>query len=90
MTEEQTKALVDRFLAWPLPASVRSDACVTQDYPHARSGTNLLTSDEARQMIEHLLGQQPVAECTCGAPPEGDGKWGGVHSRNCPAIAAGK
>lgn len=47
--------MVDRFLAWPLPASVCSDACVVQrGYPH-RIGTNLLTADEARQMLEHVL-----------------------------------
>lgn len=53
-------SLVDRFLKWKLPASVCSDVCVTdKDYaatfPGLRSGTNLLTDDEARQMIEHLL-----------------------------------
>lgn len=48
--------LVDRFLAWPLPKTVSSDACVTdKDYPHPRIGTNLLTADEARQMLEYLL-----------------------------------
>jgi hypothetical protein len=54
--------LVDRFLAWPLPKSVASDPCVTdRDYPHQRVGTNLLTADEARQMIEYLLTTQPAA-----------------------------
>ncbi len=49
-------ALVDRFLAWPLPASVCSDLCATkQGYPH-RSGTNLLSAVEAKAMIEHVLG----------------------------------
>lgn len=48
--------LVDRFLSWRLPESVCSDLCVTRrDYPHPRVGTNLLTADEARQMIEYLL-----------------------------------
>ncbi len=48
-------ALVNRFLAWPLPKTVRSDLCVTMNYPYPRSGTNLLTADEAQQMIEYLL-----------------------------------
>lgn len=48
--------LVDRFLSWPLPASVCSDLCVTRtDYPHQRIGTNLLTATEARLMLEHVL-----------------------------------
>lgn len=50
-----TDEMVNRFLSWPLPASVRSDDCATvQGYPH-RSGTTLLTADEARQMLEHVL-----------------------------------
>jgi hypothetical protein len=53
---EGVAKMVERFLAWPLPASVCSDTCVTnRDYPHPRVGTNLLTADEARQMIEYLL-----------------------------------
>lgn len=52
------KELVDRFLAWSLPQSVCSDACVTDSkYPFPRSGTSLLTADEAKQMIEYLLGR---------------------------------
>jgi hypothetical protein len=48
-------ALVNRFLAWKLPDSVCSDQCANiPGYPN-RSGTNLLTADEARQMIEYLL-----------------------------------
>lgn len=47
--------LVDRFLAWPLPESVCADQCATQaGYPH-RTGTNLLSATEARQMFEQLL-----------------------------------
>ena len=47
--------LVDRFLMWPLPKSVRSDLCVTMDYEFPRSGTNLLSADEAKQMVDYLL-----------------------------------
>ena len=53
----ERKALVDRFLRWPLPKSVAADFCVTDpDYQFPRSGTNLLTADEAAQMLEYLLG----------------------------------
>lgn len=48
-------ALVNRFLAWNLPDSVCSDPCVTIPRYPLRSGTNLLTADEARQMIKYLL-----------------------------------
>ncbi len=47
--------MVNRFLSWPLPASVCSDACaMTPNYP-MRTGTNLLTAAEARQMLKHVL-----------------------------------
>ncbi len=55
MSYEEIKALVDLFLAWPLPESVRSDPCVTIHYPYLRTGTNLLTAEEARQMFEYLF-----------------------------------
>lgn len=49
--------LVDRFLSWPLPETVSSDPCVTVPASAGkRSGTNLLTADEARQMLEHVIG----------------------------------
>lgn len=60
--------MVDRFLAWPLPDSVRSDTCVTMVGGDLyRSGTNLLTADEARAMFEYVLNEagravpEPVA-----------------------------
>ncbi len=59
MDDEQIKTLVDRFLAWPLPESVCCDRCATMpNYPN-RSGTSLLTANEARQMFEHLF-REPV------------------------------
>lgn len=48
--------MVNRFLMWPLPKSVCADLCATdKDYKFPRSGTNLLTADEARAMFEHVL-----------------------------------
>jgi len=56
--------LVDRFLTWPLPRSVCSDqCCCVSDYPN-RVGTNLLTADEARQMIRYLFGSLPMGNRT--------------------------
>lgn len=50
-----TDAMVDRFLSWPLPESVCADLCATKHgYPN-RIGTNLLTGEEARKMLEHVL-----------------------------------
>lgn len=68
-------ALVDRFLAWPLPKSVCSDLSVTdRDCKFQRIGTNLLTADEARAMLEYVLSAERPADettasrgkpCTC-------------------------
>lgn len=46
--------LVNEFLKWPLPESVCADPCATRQ-GSGRSGTNLLTAIEARQMFESLL-----------------------------------
>lgn len=47
-------AMVDRFLRWPLPDSVRP-AGVAGYGGFSRSGADLLTAAEARQMLEHVL-----------------------------------
>jgi hypothetical protein len=50
--------LVDAFLACPLPESVCSDKCACErGYPH-RTGTNLLTATEAKQMFEMIFGRR--------------------------------
>ncbi|MBK1625538.1 hypothetical protein CKO32_18445, partial [Afifella marina DSM 2698] len=47
--------LVDRFLSWPLPGDVAVDPCaMALDYP-GRTGTNLLTANQACAMLEHVL-----------------------------------
>lgn len=45
--------LVNRFLTWPVPADVYPDG--TPGKP-GRIGTNLLTAAQAKQMLEHVLG----------------------------------
>jgi hypothetical protein len=58
---EHLDELVNRFLAWKLPQTVCADLCATDNkYPHSRSGTNLLTETEARQMLEHVLSRSFV------------------------------
>jgi hypothetical protein len=49
-----TDEMLHRFLAWPVPASVYPDGTPGQP---GRTGTNLLSAQEARQMLEHVLGQ---------------------------------
>ena len=52
-----TKEMVDRFLTWPLPASVCADRVASMPGEPHRSGTNLLSSVEARAMLEHVLAE---------------------------------
>lgn len=47
-----TDDLVNRFLTWPVPANVYPDGTPGQ---LGRTGTNLLSAPEARQMLEHVL-----------------------------------
>jgi hypothetical protein len=46
------EALTKKFLQWPVPASVCPDGTPGQP---GRTGTNLLSYDEARQMLGYLL-----------------------------------
>jgi len=47
-----TKEMVDRFLTWPVPADVYPDGTPGQP---GRTGTNLLTSTQAKTMLEHVF-----------------------------------
>ena len=54
--------MVDRFLGWKLPEDFSPDSYITFDHEKAKQnpnfwpiGTNLLTADQARQMVEHML-----------------------------------
>ena len=57
--ERQTKELVDRFLAWPLPRDFGPDAGIAftpSTHPHGwPTGTNLFTADQARAMLNYLF-----------------------------------
>lgn len=54
--------LVNRFLAWKLPADFGPDGGVSFSAayppasPHWPSGTNLLTAQQAKDMLTHVLG----------------------------------
>ena len=48
--------LAERFCAAPLPASVCADPCATEpNYPYPRTGTNLLTVEEAKTVLAFVL-----------------------------------
>lgn len=66
MTEEQIKAMAERFLAWKLPPDFNPDGGVIFDpianagtpHEHRRqpTGTNLLTYTQALAMVRHMAG----------------------------------
>lgn len=56
-----TDDLVNRFLTWPVPASVYPDG---EPGKPGRTGTNLLTHSEARAMLEHVLEPLPEQSIT--------------------------
>lgn len=69
--EHKIRRMVDRFLSWPLPATVASDKCACEiGYPN-RIGTNLLNATEAEAMIRHVT-YEPAAQ----AEAKNDGRWG--------------
>ena len=54
--DSDLNVLAERFCAAPLPASAAADLCATDaNYPSARFGTNLLTVDQAKEMLRHVL-----------------------------------
>lgn len=70
MEKTQIDKMVDRFLGWKLPKDFCPDAGIsfkpTKPYEgdeYGNSwwpiGTNLLTADQARAMIEHMLTETP-------------------------------
>jgi hypothetical protein len=53
--ERELQRLAERFCAAPLPASVCADMCATKSGQEVRYGTNLLTAEEAREVLRYVL-----------------------------------
>ena len=53
------QTLAERFCATPLPESVSADPCALHPAP-GRTGTNLLTVEEAKIMLCYVLAEQPA------------------------------
>lgn len=65
MKTQITDEMVSRFLAWSVPRHFYPDCYITFDRekasqsPHSwPTGTNLLTAEQARAMLEHVIGKQ--------------------------------
>lgn len=57
ISEVQVAALAERFCVTPLPDSVSADPCASMPGYRNRCGTNLLTVDEAKQMLRAILSE---------------------------------
>jgi len=74
MTEEQIRAMVDRFLQWKLPADFRPDGGIS--FKPIRNegtafegrnepvGTNLLTATQAEAMVRFMVEGLPITKGT--------------------------
>lgn len=51
--------MVSLFLTWPVPADVYPDGVPGKD---GRTGTNLMTAEQAREMLKHVV-QSPAVPC---------------------------
>lgn len=58
--------MVSKFLSWPLPKDFSPDGGISFQQPsneaHWPIGTNLLTADQARAMILHMMSEHTVYE----------------------------
>ena len=78
MSKTMIDKMVDRFLIWKLPDDFGPDSSITFDREKAKQGphcwpvgTNLLTADQAREMVKHMLaGALPSDTDTDGLCPE--------------------
>lgn len=71
MTDEQINHMVNRFLMWKLPEHFNPDGGVTFEpiagaagpHPFRREpvGTNLLSAEQAREMVRHMIAELPKA-----------------------------
>lgn len=69
MTDEQIKHMVNRFLAWKLPADFSPDAGISfkaaynehTAYPmkHEPVGTNLFDANQAEAMVRYMVDGMP-------------------------------
>jgi NTP pyrophosphatase (non-canonical NTP hydrolase) len=56
INKQSIRALAESFCKTTLPAGVAADPCATNaQYPHSRSGTNLLSVDQAEKMLDTIL-----------------------------------
>jgi hypothetical protein len=69
MAKTMIDQMVDQFLGWKLPKDFHPDAGISfrsvheHDSPHWPIGTNLLTANQAKEMIKHMLAGVVPPDC---------------------------
>ena len=54
-TERLLNQMAEAFIKWPLPSTLHADTCASDpDYPH-RTGTNLMSYTEAKEMFRAVV-----------------------------------
>lgn len=91
-SDERMRAMVSRFLGWPLPQTFSPDCYISFDRERANAvswpiGTNLFTATEAQQMLEHVLAKPAdeggTLENHCPGCGDSSGWNGGVRCALC-------
>lgn len=94
MAKTMIDQMVDQFLGWKLPDDFRPDCYITFDCemskknPHCWPvGTNLLTADQAKEMIKHMLAGV-VTPDKYATKEEGDAYTHGYFDGEAAALSA--
>lgn len=98
-TTNNIDAMVSLFLAWRLPQNFMPDAGISFNPPHNPNlwptGTNLLTAEQARTMLEYVRGEAGALLSPTDAPASHGCQGGGcLHDSDCavhnaPALPVG-
>lgn len=87
-----TDEMVNRFLSWPVPKDFGPDCGITFtpiNHPDVWPiGTNLLTADQARRMLEHVLAPAPEEQAQL-AKDAARYRWMRAHEWNHPVVKLG-
>lgn len=91
MSKTMIDKMVDRFLTWPLPKDFAPDCGISfieNRSPHCWPvGTNLLTAEQARAMVKHMLADAlPADTATYATEEEGDAYTHGYFDGNDAAA----
>lgn len=91
MAKTMIDKMADRFLSWPLPKGFAPDCGISfieNRSPHCWPvGTNLLTADQAREMIVHML-PGALLEWAAATEEEGEAYMHGYYDGEAAAKTA--